>query len=85
MWSELNNSKKLFREDNEKLFKYAKENKTISDNLDYTKGKAKSLRLIGIYFFNKSNYSQALEYYQKTLKIFEKMGSKIGISTCFNY
>jgi hypothetical protein len=35
---------------------------------------------IGIIFRSQGNYPQALEYYEKSLKLAEEMGNKQGIS-----
>ncbi len=77
-------SDKLHRVDIDKTLKYAKEAGELADKLSFTKGKAESLRLIGIYYEKKSDYLKALEYYKNSLEIFEELGNKKGISSCYN-
>ncbi len=72
----------LYSIDIDKTFKYAKEAQEISDNLTFIKGKAKSLRLIGIYYWIKTDYSQSLDFFQNSLKLYEKLGDKKGIAGC---
>jgi len=70
--------------DVEKTLKYAKKAGKLSDKLNYAKGKAESLRLIGVYYIVKSNYPQAIEYYEEALKINEQINEKKGVSICLN-
>ena len=72
------------QEELDKTLKYAKIAGELADKLDFTKGKAESLRIIGIYYLKKSDYSQAFENYQKSLKIYEEIGDKKGVSICLN-
>ncbi len=75
---------KLYSINTDKTLKYAEEAGELADKLNFAKGKAKSLKLIGIYYYIKSDYPKALEYYQKSLKIYEGLGNINGISSCFN-
>ncbi|MCD4791201.1 MAG: tetratricopeptide repeat protein, partial [Bacteroidales bacterium] len=68
----------------DKTLKYAEEAEKLADKLSFAKGKAESLKLIGIYYYMKSDYPKALEYYKKALKIAEGLGDKSGISKCLN-
>ena len=74
----------LSRKDIEKSLKYAIQANELANKLDFEKGKAKSLKLLGVYYANKSDYTKALEYYQKSLDIYIEIYSKIGISKCYN-
>ncbi len=79
---ELANSVRLT--DNEKALNFATEAEEISNRINYERGKARSLRLIGIYYAKKANYPMALEFYQRALMISEKLGDKKLISDCLN-
>lgn len=46
----------------------------------YTEAKAIAYDLMGVSHYLRSNYSEALNYYQKSLKIKEEIGDKNGIS-----
>jgi len=71
---------KLSRVDINKTFKYAKEAEELSDYLDFKKGKAESLRLIGSYYMLKSDYLQALKYCQNSLIVNEQIRCKKGVA-----
>ena len=75
---------KLYRIDIDKTLKYAKEAGVLADKLIFTKGKAESLRLVGIYYEKKSKYNEALEYFQQSLLIVEELNEKKAISKCSN-
>jgi len=46
--------------------------------------KANSLRYIGIVHRNQGNYDKAIEFYLKSLKIYEEINDKKGMSSCYN-
>ena len=68
----------LYSIDPEKTLQYAQEAGKLADKLNFKKGKAASLRNIGIIYHHQGNYPKALEYYQKSLQINEEMGDKKG-------
>lgn len=68
-----------------KTFLYASEADSLSDILDFKKGKTTSLQLIGNYYFYTQDISNALQYYQKALEISKEIGDKTGISYIYNY
>jgi two-component system, NtrC family, sensor kinase len=72
----------LRRTDYEKGHRYACEADSLSDILDYKKGKAESLRMIGRYFRSKGDYAKALDYALQALKINEDIRYKSGIAYC---
>lgn len=47
---------------------------TLSKNINYKKGIAKSNRLIGIYHYYQFNYSKSIEFYTNSLKIYNEIG-----------
>ena len=63
---------------------YINEGETISEELDYTKGKANILSLKGIVESRKSNYDLGLSYFQESLKLFESINDKKGIASSYN-
>ncbi|MFC2104397.1 tetratricopeptide repeat protein, partial [Bacteroidota bacterium] len=74
---------KLYSINIDKTLRYAKEAGELADKIGFVKGKAESLRIIGIYYRMKADYPKSLEYYQKSLKISEELGDKKGISKCY--
>ncbi len=68
----------------ENTLKYAKEAKDLADKLDFKKGKSRSIRIIGIYYFMLGDYANALIYYKESLDLSEELGDKNGMSSCLN-
>jgi len=77
-------AKKLSRVNGDKSLEYAKESEILASELNYLKGKANSLQLIGVYHFYKSDYDISLEYLNKSVKLFEKLENEKGVSNCLN-
>jgi len=75
---------KIYSINIDKTLKYAEEAGNLADELIFAKGKAKSLKLIGVYYYVKANSLKALECFQKSLKAYEELGDKKGISSCLN-
>ncbi len=75
---------KLYQINIESMHKYANEALEIADKLEFAKGKAESLRIMGIYYRIKGDYPLALEFYQSSLKLFEQLGNNYGIGACLN-
>jgi len=77
-------AKKLSRVNGDKSLEYAKESEILASELNYLKGKANSLQLIGVYHFYKSDHDISLEYLNKSVKLFEKLENEKGVSNCLN-
>jgi adenylate cyclase len=58
----------------ERLIAFSKKN-------SYPKGEAMGLNFQGILYYSKGNYPKALEYWNRSLKVYEEVGDKKGIST----
>ena len=67
----------------DKTRSYATQADKLSDKLHFRKGKAESLRLIGISYSN-SDEAKALAYYQCALKVSEESNYQIVIIKCLN-
>lgn len=70
--------------DAEKSLQYAMLADSLSDIIHYKKGKANSYNVIGVYYYYKSDFKRALEYYEKGLKIGEEIGNKSIINNFIN-
>ncbi|PKP36796.1 MAG: hypothetical protein CVT98_07045 [Bacteroidetes bacterium HGW-Bacteroidetes-15] len=73
-----------YRTDINKTLSYAIEADSLSSKLNYSKGKAESLRVIGRYFWRMSEYNQALKYFEESLQIFINIDDKEGLANCYN-
>jgi two-component system NarL family sensor kinase len=62
----------------------AKQQVQLAQTSKQKKYEAAGLSIIGISFMNKGNYTNALEYHIKALKVFEEIGNKNGIAACYN-
>lgn len=60
------------------------ENLVIKNNIDKQKGLAKALGSIGIVFSEQSNYSKALQYYLKAVKIYEQIKDEEKSAKLYN-
>ena len=67
-----------------KTLEYAKTAESLADKIKFAKGKAESLRIIGIHYYYISNYPLSIDYYQKSLKLSTKENDKNGIAKCLN-
>ncbi len=74
----------LYNKDIDLTNQYIDEGETISEELDYIKGKANILSLKGILESRKSNYDLGLSYFQESFKLFESLNDKNGIASSYN-
>lgn len=65
--------------DFEKSINYAAQANDLSDKINYKKGKAKSLSIIGLNLGDQGNYQDALTNHFESLKINEESGDKKGM------
>lgn len=63
---------------------YLEEAKKISATLNYTKGKAKSTYIEGVNHVRQSNLDEAIEQFEKSIELYEKIGEKEGLSSNYN-
>ncbi len=70
---------------NERLLHYATQADSLSDVIGFSKGKVKSLNLIGLFYWLVSDYQKALEIHEKALSIAESTLDEHGKSECFYY
>lgn len=70
-------------DNNKKSIEYATQSGKLSDHLGYKKGKATSLWLIGLSYFE-SDRKKSSNYYQQALAIAEKIKDKPGMASYLN-
>lgn len=73
-----------YRKDINKSTAYLKEAEAISEQINFRKGKAKTLYIKGIVQFVQSNLEKSIAYFNQARKTYEVAGSKKGIAECFN-
>lgn len=67
-----------YKTDPEKAFELAIKELALSEKLNYNWGISNSCNALGVLYGQKSNYTEALKYHQRSLKIKKQEGNKIG-------
>jgi len=75
---------KLLRSDKEKALEYATLADSLSDVLAYLPGKPKSLKVKGMYYSDIYDFPQAINYFQKSIKISEELNDLATLASCNN-
>jgi tetratricopeptide (TPR) repeat protein len=68
----------------DKTMSYANDAIDLSKKINYKKGNAEALNVIGAAYMFQGNYNEALEYYFESLKIREVMEDKKGIAAAYS-
>ncbi|OFX46949.1 MAG: hypothetical protein A2046_12755 [Bacteroidetes bacterium GWA2_30_7] len=68
----------------EKSFAYANQALDLAKKLNYKKGIAASYNDLGIHFFYKGDFNEALDYYFNSMKIREDLNDKPALATIYN-
>ena len=77
-------SSKLFAVDVDSTLKYATKANILSKKLNYVRGQAKAQNILGACYYMKSDYTKAIEYFEKSLQTNEKLGNKLNFSDTYN-
>lgn len=56
---------------------------SLSENISFPKGRGRALRVIGVYYWTKGNYSKALEFFKPALHFAELSKDIQGIANCY--
>ena len=67
-----------------KAKEYSLESEKLAKKLDFKKGEASALQIIGAVAGVKSDFNTAIEYQYKSLEINEKIPSRKGVTVCLN-
>jgi two-component system, NarL family, sensor kinase len=70
--------------EDEKLLSYAKKAEELSQEVNYEKGQAESLRYIGFYYYGKSETRLAVRYFREALKVSLEVNDKKAAAACYN-
>ncbi len=68
----------------DKTLQYAIRADSLAEFVDYKKGKAKSLKIQGVYYRNKEDDAKALNCYQRSIKISQEINDQITMAACYN-
>jgi class 3 adenylate cyclase/tetratricopeptide (TPR) repeat protein len=77
-------SKGLIGNDSAKAHNLAIEARKLAVEIKYPKGEAYALKNIGMLYFNKGRYAEALDQWSQSLELFEGLKDDIGISNMLN-
>ena len=73
-------SGKLLRTDPESTIRYSLQAKELAEKLEFHSGLAYALKSVGMGYYLKADYFDALIYWQQSLKTFESIGNKQGVA-----
>ena len=73
-------SRAYFGTDPMEAIRYAEKGRDLSAKLGYLRGLAKSLKNIGIGYYNQGKYVETLEYWNKSLAAFDSLDDKAGVA-----
>jgi len=81
----LNELAKTFRSAQPEMFlKHAQEALVLADSINFTPGQALALKSIGLYFFDKSRYPEATDYWQRSYDYYATIKDETGMSNMLN-
>lgn len=69
----------------EKGMDYGQSAQKLSADLDYPLGEAISLEVIGSIHYDLGDFEKAIQYFLKSLKIYQKEGNKKGVAEIYNH
>jgi adenylate cyclase len=73
-------SNKFLGIDPEATIRYSEQAKDLAEKLDFKKGLAYALKSIGMGYYFKADYLNALIFWQQSLNTFESIGNKLGVA-----
>ncbi len=74
----------LMRSQPDSATAYAQEAIDLGESLDFKKGVGYGFKNIGMVYYSKGDFDEAINYWTKSLKAFEEIGFKLGISNMQN-
>lgn len=73
-------SKANFSDAPDEAIKYAEKAKALSEQLNYKRGIALSLKNIGRSYYTKGDYIQTLDFWNQSIAVFDSIGDKGGVA-----
>jgi two-component system, sensor histidine kinase and response regulator len=77
-------AKQYYRNNPDTAILLASHGLELAEAINYDKGKARALNIIGLAHWVKTNHSEALSFYQKALPFFERSKDHQGYALCLN-
>lgn len=77
-------SGKLARMSPADAIQYGEEALILSERLNFERGRAYSLKSIGMGYYFEGNYIEVLVYWQQSLEAFQTIGDKLGVANMLN-
>src|ERR1043165_671423 len=77
-------SKKYFNSDPDKAITYGERAADLSTKINFKPGLALANKNIGIGYFNKGDYINALKFYEQSLAVFKSLGNKRGVANIYS-
>jgi class 3 adenylate cyclase/uncharacterized protein HemY len=74
----------LYTSQPDESLRLANEAKSLSIKLGYKKGEALALKTIGLYYFIRSQYLEATNFWQQSLDVYTAINDEVGISNMYN-
>jgi adenylate cyclase len=73
-------SKKYFNSAPDEAIKYATQGKVLSEKIGFKKGKAVSLKNIGIGYYMQGKYIETFDFWNQSMAAFNEIGDKQGVA-----
>lgn len=80
----LQESKPFFGTDSAKAVQLSLQIVALSKEIGYQKGEALALKNLGIVYYMRQHYQQALPYWEQSLAAFESIDDKVGVANLLN-
>ena len=80
----LQQSKESLNESPDKAISLATQAKDLSEKIGFMKGKALALKNIGLGYYYQSKYIETLDYWNKSLRLFESLKDEVGVANLLN-
>src|SRR3954453_22863594 len=80
----LQQSKSLIKSDTAKAIALANEAKKMAAKINFVQGEAYALKNLGLVYYTQGKYVETLDYWNRSLAMFEEVKDDVGISNLLN-